>query len=603
ARAQVQSIDIAEISYLECDRTDCARVQHDDPLHNWPARLLHVPTMTSLAWKPIGTYGQHERPRYIALSYTWGRWKLDRTKFPSAPTLQVSGIPWDIPAVDESLFTVEQFQAVLHQIVKLTGVEHVWLDVACIDQRESSPQGALEIGRQAKIFRSAEHVFIWLLTDRHNPLDRTLETHLSILQHISHGLSCYDDGRPLPQSDTWYIDASATIAGITNLPWWSSLWTLQEAFIRPDAFLLNSGGRCITTSVPDDLVRLDSVLEYCLSIYEHSSDPKEERYTTGDPSVTDQILVGGLRRVVEKSGIQALAQRNPLILYTCAKTRSTLRPLDRIYGIMQIFDFRLGESAPDADTTKQWTLNELEIQLGQQLLEKFPVESQLHVHRDRILGRQAWRISTNSSIPDCLASLPFNRFGLLGKLDGHGARLETRTEAGVTHGWFQGKICSFQDWARAVHEYDRREDVRSALNLEAPDSAINIALDNIIGLVGFIQPKTSFKYSLQNPPSSTSHALIEALAKAEVKACRRFVVALLCIITPEENTTFYIGIGLVFMEAVNSEIGAWWKRLGVCSWKVPSMSMQTCHSFVEEPGIKLLFGLGGSWTVAAGLFG
>ena len=558
--------------------------------------------MTSLEWQPIGTYGNHKSPAYIALSYTWGRWKLDRKNYPSAPALHISGISWDIPPVDENLFTVRRMQSVLDKITQRTGIDFVWLDVACIDQRENSAQGALEIGRQAKIFRGAEHVFIWLLADQLDPLHRTLDSHLGIIQHISLGLSPYHEyEKPVERSDSWYMDASASIAELTSIPWWSSLWTLQEAFIRPDAFLLDSDGNCATTADSNEFITLQSVLENCASLYVQSFDPKEERYTTRDPTAIDQILVGGLRRVVEKSGIHALAQHNPLILYTCAKTRKTLRPLDRVYGIMQIFDFRLGESAPGADLSKEWTLEELETQLGQQLVEKFPVESQLHVHRDSILGRQAWRISSNSTIPDCFKSMPFNRFGLLGKLDGRGARLETRIKAGVTHGWFQGEVCAFECWAHAVHKYDCKDEVRDVFSLEPGESAANTALDNVIRLLGLEKPKIGSKYSLENPPRSTTHALNEALCKTAEVVRRKFFVALLCMITPEEEATAATGIGLIFMEAMNSSIGPWWKRLGVCTWIV--LAKDVPLDVTDVSNTTMLSGHGNAWTTASGLFG
>jgi hypothetical protein len=39
--------------------------------------------------------------------------------------------------------------------------QFLWLDVACIDQN-NGPQKDIEIGRQAKIFQGAQHVFVWL---------------------------------------------------------------------------------------------------------------------------------------------------------------------------------------------------------------------------------------------------------------------------------------------------------------------------------------------------------------------------------------------------------------------------------------------------------
>src|SRR5437667_11978530 len=68
----------------------------------WPRRLLHVPSMTSFKWQPGNSYGGHKEPKYVALSYTWGRWALDERTKPDFKPLQIQGVPWLIPRVDPS---------------------------------------------------------------------------------------------------------------------------------------------------------------------------------------------------------------------------------------------------------------------------------------------------------------------------------------------------------------------------------------------------------------------------------------------------------------------------------------------------------------------
>src|SRR5450755_4332269 len=54
-------------------------VQAKDPpgISHWPRRLLHLPSWTSLEWQPGDCYGSYHRPKYSAISYTWGRFRLD----------------------------------------------------------------------------------------------------------------------------------------------------------------------------------------------------------------------------------------------------------------------------------------------------------------------------------------------------------------------------------------------------------------------------------------------------------------------------------------------------------------------------------------------
>jgi hypothetical protein len=155
-----------------------------DEIGNWPQRLLHVPSMTSFEWEPGNRYGVHIAPLYNALSYTWGRYDIDNAfiekkankrvlrqtkavpiRFEGRPqgTIEV-GWPKEVPRIDPEHFTVSEFGNVIRQACELdksVKVEFLWVDVACIDQRDG-PQKDAEIGRQAVLFRGAKAVFIWL---------------------------------------------------------------------------------------------------------------------------------------------------------------------------------------------------------------------------------------------------------------------------------------------------------------------------------------------------------------------------------------------------------------------------------------------------------
>lgn len=142
-------------------------------ISTWPRRLVHLPSFSSLEWQPGHTYGPHQHPKYNAISYTWGRFRLDTRRNLTEALRKVKGIgidncPWTVPPIDPARFTVEEFRTALHNAatsdggggVSARGHQFVWLDVACIDQ--SADAGKLEIGRQAAIFRGAQRVYIWL---------------------------------------------------------------------------------------------------------------------------------------------------------------------------------------------------------------------------------------------------------------------------------------------------------------------------------------------------------------------------------------------------------------------------------------------------------
>jgi hypothetical protein len=139
---------------------------HDHPdfdeQSRWPRRLLHVPTMTSYQWRPENSYNGVKAPDYAIISYTWGRWRLSDAR-PDAESLQVKGVPWEIPKVHPNHFTATQFQQVLQLVVENSSREStrgggqgdaspfVWLDVACIPQWQNSPVAYSEVGRRKSL--------------------------------------------------------------------------------------------------------------------------------------------------------------------------------------------------------------------------------------------------------------------------------------------------------------------------------------------------------------------------------------------------------------------------------------------------------------------
>jgi hypothetical protein len=71
-----------------------------------------------------------------------------------------------------------------------------------------------------------------------------------------------------------------------------------------------------------------------------------ERETNNDENDTDTYLSG--------------SSENPFRLLKCCKARTTSYEEDRVYAIMQVFDFRLGKSAPNANRTN-FTFDELKV--------------------------------------------------------------------------------------------------------------------------------------------------------------------------------------------------------------------------------------------------
>jgi len=597
-------------------------IDYLDSCGDWPARLLYIPTMTSFEWKPDNQYGRHRSPSYAALSYTWGRWRLRQDQGQSHPRLKVQGITWDIPPVDESLFTVAQFEKVLRRCVSQSRLEFVWVDVACIDQNEGSEVGASEIGRQARIFRGAKNVYVWLVGGTEDAWTQPLATIIEGIDKAAAQARPYFDrileGQPLLSlgfgaspgtherdfllsgKESWITDASRNVTSLMSLPWFTSLWTLQEAFLRPDASYLTVDGEVVQDSSGKPQ-SLEYTLDSCAILHKVCLESADRRKAARiDTMLQERVLI----RVIERSGIDALSQRNPMALYTCARSRQTIRPLDRVYGIMQVWGFRLGISEPGADPSQHWLLDELETQLGSYLIQRFPIESQLHVHTQTVGGRQAWRVSEWSTVPALarnMGGLAYAESGeLVGKIDMQNTRLGVRKCQGVSYGFFAGRACKFDCLRAAWLSVDNDEAYAQRMRgLSTPQ----IALDHTVLLN---KVTLQMPYSLFDlPRTKQQHEIGERVSGKLCEYGMQAAVWLLGKVTspfalqtdpPGSHCT---AIGLLLVQVWDPAIGPWWKRLGICSWGLTCLSAEGL--LMRESCI--LEGSSGDWQVVEGIFG
>ena len=66
--------------------------QEEIQLGTWPRRLLHVSTLTSCEWAEGNIYKGVKEPRYVAISYTWGRWALRPGEKPGVESIRIKGV-------------------------------------------------------------------------------------------------------------------------------------------------------------------------------------------------------------------------------------------------------------------------------------------------------------------------------------------------------------------------------------------------------------------------------------------------------------------------------------------------------------------------------
>jgi len=384
------------------------KLQRDD-IKAWPRRLLHVPSMTSIERSGVDCYGSVRAPAYAILSYTWGRWEVS-----SGPALSVQGLTWNVPAIDPAHFTVEDFEKVLHSVSN--GVSFVWVDIACIDQADHVVKMD-EIGRQAAIFNNAQEAYVWLNHISAEKLQGVMaevfrcEAALGgdgehkanfggediIIRYNTDEVDDDDDddvSQWLPSclcSQDWIQAIIWAFSQLAQDPWFTSLWCLQEGFLRPTATLLSL--EAVPPTRPGfTATGLVTLLAASAEIYRVIL-----KVPANDPSY-DHTALKHIRGLIEALGLDAW--NSPILLYSsAAQFRRTREAVDRIYGIMQVFGFKLGTAR---DPSRSYTLQELEVQFAIELNALSPVWGQLFRAPVPVELGSCWRVSSQSTLPELL---------------------------------------------------------------------------------------------------------------------------------------------------------------------------------------------------------
>lgn len=349
-----------------------------------PRRLLHVPSMTSVHWSDANSHAINNELDYSALSYTWGRFAAP------GPRINVQGISWVIPSIRADHFTADEFQAILQAIAPASG--YVWVDIACIDQ-ECLPVKMDEIGKQGDIFRRAVKTYIWLTQHDTASLQLLLNT-LKAFAYKIEALGRDSSNFEPNQEEVLLIlekgldEVYVAIRTLLSDPWFSSLWTLQEAYLRDDALLLSHTGD--TMMPPDRGAPPYTLRTLCATFQEISI--SLSGYASASPTLTSLLTV------IEGSGLLNIgtSMKTPILIYPAAHFRTCQKELDRVYGIMQVYNLRLGSSQ---DPQKTFTLNELEDQLAVSLNSISPMAAQLFVHRYPPQPGKAWRVTKECVLP------------------------------------------------------------------------------------------------------------------------------------------------------------------------------------------------------------
>lgn len=506
----------------------------------WPQRLLHVPTMTSMTRQNGHIYGGDREPAYNILSYTWGR-------FQTARGTPAYGVPWPIPVIDGAHFSEKSFhKAILTVSLGRASTEsqgsspplvsYVWIDVACIDQEDERIK-AVEIGRQAAIFKKANRPYVWLNRLEEIEIracDRFLldsSDKLSILSDRNDFESVFDE--------CWTEQYVNVLQTLLRDPWFTSLWTLQEMFLRADAIILCKNSEPIEREGGNgNFLGLGNIITNCTRIY---------NALTRRTLDTRRALTPGFTKIlelIERLGLYHGPWENSTLLFGAAKHRQTREPRDRVYGIMQVYGFTLGTSAqPDRD----FTLEDLELQLALSHNTQSPISAQLFVHTRVVELGKCWRMDSASKLPDMLQIIETERqnASAISLLDSHLPTLN-------------GKACDMKDivnlWKEAsqMTAWSPASGRASAIQdiiLDATDFSLNLVSSDL--------------QNLHLEDDAKQHELGALLVDTFGDSVRLILLGSL-VDGVDEDVPMFAGL-IVCRRHLGSALC--WQRLGICLWE------------------------------------
>lgn len=369
-------------------------------------------------------------------------------------------------------------------------------------------------------------------------------------------------------------------------PWFSSLWTLQEAFIRPRTYLLPRGGRTALWDYNSLRIFLDMLAGPLLATLE----PR-----LYEESATDEAAARTLSLILElatRAGLSTICESNVIAPYIASSSRTASREEDRIYAIQQIFGFRLGKTAIGF-SDYSFTLTELRHQFATNLLAEYRCESQMFLHSKPAPVGTAWLPNDDSRVPAGIenyrksSSRAFSDASNKESAEIPTCMLVVENFRGTPWASFTGSISSWSDFETI---FTREEQDNSGDRL-----VLKICLDAADDehSTGAQKPSLAVNGWGDELPSSLSSSLTGATA----------IILLLghC----EIATNAYpfakpAAVGLILKPFLVSETQPCYRRLGFCVWHSGQADAPNDPNYLhslEKPSSTA------RWKVVSGLFG
>ncbi|KIX03765.1 uncharacterized protein Z518_07318 [Rhinocladiella mackenziei CBS 650.93] len=526
---------------------------------------------------------------------TWGRFATD-----SGDALKINDVLWEAPKVDLSYFTPMQFQRIISSLTDPNfpskesneswqkdqagdfktatkeRVEHIWLDVACINQGpsiENACERLEEINKQGVIFGRAETVYVWLSHHRSDNLINILLQVSRLARCLEQGLHSSPERGPMGNglvTSTWLDAATTRFERLLSDPWFDSLWTLQEAFLRQDALLLFFEARPVPLD-PDTRTMLENLIRYrAEQVWRDDYDIHETsahgQYWTVSTLATVLSLVHGLLLSLLSDDFSlplAICMQKPQIYFPSSNGRASAisarrLQFDLVYGCMQIFNVHLGR--PERLFTNSESLEELNDELVIWLTNRHGSSSQMFIHTQPALLGKSWRFSLQSEVTDDFMPSMFRSNEMYMQFwDAKPHRWGLRFSA-IAYG-FEALA---ERWRSPTQTNPNTSDVERELFLHRPavGPLKSIAVDENAHFDGLPSRLNGVRLR-----SSERTTLVNWLVDHFATACDLRVFFFMDRLWSRADGPVFYCMGIIALKKHDDEYGEYWQRLGICLWE------------------------------------
>lgn len=345
------------------------------------------------------------------------------------------------------------------------------------------------------------------------------------------------ESRVLPCfSDSDWIDSVVRVLDfwLTD-PWFTSLWTLQEMFLRADATIILAESLTAHRAEGNEIGTANLIMWANTIISAIDQIPEED---------TERLGLNRLQDLTDRLGFNAGSFENPTVFYTATRFRMTIDPLDRIYAIMQVFRFRLGEAA---EPGRKFSLEQLEDQLGAAINEKSPVWGQMFVHSSSFQAGRSWRVNSWSRFP--------RQAQFAEAIPKRACTIQFDENSGFAR--FRGETASF----RRIHEFWQKasEDEDWRLSYPKLKAIQNIMLDETDRITDLVPQELQ---RLNTISDERQHAIGTSLLDNHGSEIRILLIGSLQEAGADGSDEM---LGVLVIPAAGRQRDCW-QRIGICMW-------------------------------------